>query len=252
MARSIRATLLLLTALGVASPVLSASAAAANTGGAAPGSVVADEADPAGADGNGGAAAGAVPETRATTSATGGALAGKKPARKTARRKTRSRRRGARRVVVTPPTVPPVAGVFPLAGGLWSFGGDDARFGAQRTGHLHQGQDVIADSGTPIVAPIAGTVRVKANQPGGAGIHVVVRGTTDGRDYVFMHIKRGTVAVEVGDVVTAGQQLAQVGSTGSSSGPHLHFEIWVGGWWERDGAPIDPLPQLQTWAGIAP
>lgn len=136
--------------------------------------------------------------------------------------------------------------------GSFGFGGEDARFGAGRPGHIHQGQDVVAASGTPLVAPVAGTVIWKANQPGGAGIYLVVRGagTTEVRDYVFMHLLRHSVLVAPGEAVSAGQQLAQVGSTGSSSGPHLHFEIWIGGWYARGGAPIDPLPQLRRWAGL--
>jgi len=144
-----------------------------------------------------------------------------------------------------------VPGVFPVQG-PFDFGGDDARFGAGRTGHIHQGQDVIAASGEAIVAPVAGTVIWKANQRGGAGIYLVVRGagSSDTRDYVFMHIKRGTVLVAPGDAVSVGQQLAQVGATGDASGPHLHFELWIGGWYARGGAPIDPLAQLKRWAGL--
>jgi murein DD-endopeptidase MepM/ murein hydrolase activator NlpD len=154
-------------------------------------------------------------------------------------------------VVPSPPAASTVAGVFPLQG-PYTFGGEDAHFGAGRPGHTHQGQDVIAASGTPIVAPVAGTVIWKANQPGGAGIYLVLRGaaTSETRDYVFMHIKRGTVLVTPGQTVTAGQQLAQVGATGDASGSHLHFEIWIGGWFVRGGAPVDPLPQLQRWAGL--
>jgi murein DD-endopeptidase MepM/ murein hydrolase activator NlpD len=246
MARSLRATLLL-TALGVAAPVLAPSAAAANTGGAAPGSVVAISSSSEA----GGAAPGVepAPAQRATSSRTGGALAGHKPKRRrTAPRRPAKVTPRVKRVEPAP-VVLPVEGVFPLVG-TYSFGGEDARFGADRPGHIHQGQDVIAARGTPILSPVAGSVWWKANQPEGAGIYLVVRGARVSRDYVFMHIKRGTVLVKVGDPVTAGQQLAQVGSTGSSSGPHLHFEIWVDGWGEKDGAPIDPLPQLQTWAGL--
>lgn len=261
MARFHRATPLLLITLGVAAPALPASAAAANAGGAAPGGEVASPA-PTSEGSVGGAAPGVTPVQRASSSGVGGALPGHRPRRpKVVRRKVvarppATRRPVARRPVASrplPPT-PPVttlAGVFPVQGSF-SFGGDDARFGAGRVGHIHQGQDVVAASGTPLVAPLAGTVVWKANQPGGAGIYLVMRGAGTGevRDYVFMHIKSGTVQVAVGDAVTPGQQLAQVGATGDASGPHLHFEIWVGGWYARGGAPVDPLPQLQRWAGL--
>ena len=259
MARSYRATSLLLIALGVAAPALPASAAAANAGGAAPGGEEAQTV-PASSGSTGGAAPGAAPAQRASSARTGGALAGHKPRRKVVPRRVvprkvarpRTRAPGASRPGEQTPTVTTVAGVFPVQG-PFDFGGDDARFGAGRPGHIHQGQDVVAASGTPLVAPVAGTVTWKANQPGGAGIYLVVRGTGVGdvRDYVFMHIKRGTVLVAPGDTVTAGQQLAQVGATGDASGPHLHFEIWIGGWYARGGAPIDPLAQLQRWAGLS-
>ncbi len=133
--------------------------------------------------------------------------------------------------------------------GPYSFGGEDARFGAGRDGHIHQGQDIIAAEGTPLVAPVAGTVTWVAFQAGGAGHYVVLRGV-DGRDYVFMHLATGSITVAKGAALAAGQQFAQVGSTGASSGPHLHFEIWPDGWYSADESqPIDPLPQLQAWAG---
>jgi murein DD-endopeptidase MepM/ murein hydrolase activator NlpD len=257
MARSCRATSLLLIALGVAVPVLPASAAAANAGGAAPGGEVASPA-PTSGDAVGGAAPGVEPAGTARSSAVGGALPGHKPRRpRVVRRRTPKPKAPARGPVATrpPPPTPPVTtvpGTFPVQG-PFSFGGDDARFGARRPGHIHQGQDVVASSGTPLVAPVAGTVIWKANQPGGAGIYVIVRGAGSGevRDYVFMHLLRGSVLVAPGDAVGADQQLAQVGATGDASGPHLHFEIWIGGWYARGGAPIDPLPQLQRWAGLS-
>jgi murein DD-endopeptidase MepM/ murein hydrolase activator NlpD len=132
--------------------------------------------------------------------------------------------------------------------GAWSFGGEGSRFGAGRPGHIHQGQDVMAAQGTPLVAPVASSVYWIAFQKGGAGQYVVLRGA-DGRDYVFMHLVRDSVTVVEGAPLAQGQAFGQVGNTGSSSGPHLHFEIWPDGWYSsKASAPIDPLPQLQAWA----
>jgi hypothetical protein len=135
---------------------------------------------------------------------------------------------------------------FPLAG-EFDFGGEDARFRARREGHRHQGQDIIAAEGTPVVAPRAGIVETVAYQRRGAGHYIVVDGRDEDRDYAFMHLRSGSIQVAEGDSVRTGQRLAEVGMTGATSGPHLHFEIWVGGWWSG-GEPVDPLPLLQAWA----
>jgi murein DD-endopeptidase MepM/ murein hydrolase activator NlpD len=137
---------------------------------------------------------------------------------------------------------------FPVAG-PYSFGGAGARFGAARDGHIHQGQDVLAALGTPLVAPSSGMVTVVQYQASGAGHYVVMRSDTDAADYVFMHMRERSVLVSEGQRVATGQQLGQVGSTGRSSGPHLHFEIWTGGGWQTGGHPVDPLPYLRSWAG---
>jgi murein DD-endopeptidase MepM/ murein hydrolase activator NlpD len=150
-------------------------------------------------------------------------------------------------VAAPAPVATPVGhGVFPVRG-PYSFGGPGARFGAKRDGHTHQGQDVVAAEGTPLVSPVAGTVYWRAVQASGAGHYLVIRGT-DGVDYVFMHLVAGSELVDKGDPVTAGQQIGQVGNTGDSEGPHLHFEIWPGGWYAKGSQPIDPLPTLQAWA----
>jgi murein DD-endopeptidase MepM/ murein hydrolase activator NlpD len=175
------------------------------------------------------------------------------PGRYTARlRATTLKRRGARTsqslaLEIVAPPVTAASGIFPVQG-AYTLGGDDARFGAGRTGHTHQGQDILAASGTPVVTPRTGFVAWRAFQKDGAGHYVVVRGD-DGRDYVFMHLLDGSVAVQKGQAVAAGQQLGAVGSTGRSTGPHLHFEIWPDGWYSsKTSKPIDPLPELFAWA----
>ena len=148
-----------------------------------------------------------------------------------------------------PASSPPVSGsgVFPVQG-TYSFGGDGSRFGAGRTGHKHEGQDLAAAEGTPVVSPLNGTVAFVDFQKGGAGWYVVIN-ADDGRSLFFAHLKTGSITVTPGSPIRAGSQFADVGNTGSSTGPHLHFEIWEGGWRDRGGRPIDPLPQLKAWAG---
>jgi len=139
--------------------------------------------------------------------------------------------------------VAPGAGVFPVAG-PHTYGDG---FGAPRTGHTHQGQDILAAEGLPVVAPLAGTVTSVDNQPSAAGWYVVLH-TVDGRDMFFAHCQEGSIAVPAGAAVAAGAPLCLVGHTGDATGPHLHFEIWVGGWRVNAASqPIDPLADLQAW-----
>ena len=146
------------------------------------------------------------------------------------------------------PTAAPVVpgGVFPVAG-PHSLGGEGSAFGADRDDHVHQGHDVSAAAGTPVVAPVAGTITVRDYQADGAGYYLV-EATSDGRSFFFAHCQKDSFAVAEGQTVAQGQQLCRVGSTGASSGPHLHFEIWLGGWrTSKESHPVDPLPQLQAW-----
>ena len=155
-------------------------------------------------------------------------------------------RRGGARARSPPAPTATGTGLFPVQG-PYTFGGPDARFGAGRSGHTHQGQDILAAEGTPVVSPRAGFVHWRAYQDGGAGHYVVVRGD-DGRDYAFMHLQAPALVAQ-GLRVAAGQRIGSVGSTGDASGPHLHFEIWPDGWYASDASqPIDPLPDLRAWA----
>jgi murein DD-endopeptidase MepM/ murein hydrolase activator NlpD len=197
------------------------------------------------------------PSANSIAAPSGGAAVGSRPAvkRKAARRRATPKRtaRPRRRRVAVPPAAgaPAPSGEsahhFPVSGS-YSLGGADARFGARREGHRHQGQDVIAAEGTPVVAPWAGLVEFVRFQQSGAGWYIVLDGDGEDRDYVFMHLRTGSILVAAGQQVSAGQPIAQVGNTGSSSGAHLHFEVWVGGWYDG-GKPVDPLPLLQQWSG---
>lgn len=150
-------------------------------------------------------------------------------------------------VPAAPAPSPGGPGRFPVAG-PFDLGGSEARFGAGRTGHVHEGHDILAAAGTPVVAPYAGRISATSFQPRGAGEYVVLEGA-DGRDYFFAHCLRGSTAVAENAPVLAGQLLCRVGATGATSGaPHLHFEIWQIGWRVEGGSPIDPLPELLAWA----
>ncbi|MSX03050.1 MAG: peptidoglycan DD-metalloendopeptidase family protein [Actinobacteria bacterium] len=164
-------------------------------------------------------------------------------------------RGGVLRLTVKPKSSPqspstpsaPSSGVFPVRGS-YSFGGSGARFGAGRTGHTHEGQDVVGASGLPIVAPLSGEVRYVNYQAEGAGRYIILR-ANNGWDMMFAHCQYASAAVRAGERVRAGDRLCLLGSTGDSSGPHLHFEIWPHGWRDTPGTrPIDPLPQLKKWA----
>jgi murein DD-endopeptidase MepM/ murein hydrolase activator NlpD len=151
------------------------------------------------------------------------------------------------------PVVPPLpdpgvtpGGAFPVAG-PHGYGGADARFGTGRVGHSHQGQDLTAAAGTPIVAPVAGTITVTSYQAHAAGYYVVEQ-ANDGRSFFFAHCQKGSFGVEAGETVSAGAPICNVGSTGDASGPHLHFEMWLGGWRvDSKSRFADPLAQLKAW-----
>jgi murein DD-endopeptidase MepM/ murein hydrolase activator NlpD len=145
----------------------------------------------------------------------------------------------------TPAQTASEGAVFPVIG-PHSFGDAANRFGASRAGHIHEGQDVLASEGLEVVAPLAGTIITTTYQAGGAGWYAAEH-TGDGLDFFFAHCQTGSLAVSTGEAVHAGQALCKVGQTGDATGPHLHFEVWVGGWQAASGHPIDPLPYLEAW-----
>jgi murein DD-endopeptidase MepM/ murein hydrolase activator NlpD len=136
--------------------------------------------------------------------------------------------------------------MFPVRG-HHDFGGANADFGSGRAGHSHQGQDVFARCGTPLVAARGGTVRFKQYHAA-AGNYVVINAAGTDVDYVYMHLAEPT-PFRVGDRVYTGQRIGAVGDTGNADGCHLHFELWSPPGWYDGGKPFDPLPSLQAWDG---
>lgn len=102
--------------------------------------------------------------------------------------------------------------------------------------HTHSGLDIGAPSGTDIVAAAAGQV-VLAQWYGGFGNTVIIE-HEEGLRTLYAHIRNGGIKVKVGDYVDKGDKIAEIGSTGNSTGPHLHFGVYV------NGSHVDPEPYL--------
>jgi murein DD-endopeptidase MepM/ murein hydrolase activator NlpD len=130
---------------------------------------------------------------------------------------------------------------FPLLGAHY-FGVGAARFGG---GRGHQGQDVFADCGTPIVAARGGVVKFKRFQSA-AGNYLVIDGARTSVDFAYMHLREAAI-VDEGDRVRTGEPIGFVGDTGHADGCHLHFEEWSAPGWYDGGSPYDPLPDLRAW-----
>lgn len=104
-------------------------------------------------------------------------------------------------------------------------GNMSSRYGPRR-GRPHQGVDLPLKTGDPIYAVFDGKVRYSAYSSSGYGNLVIVR-HNNGLETYYAHLS--VRDVEAGDWVVAGQQIGQGGSTGRSSGPHLHFEVRYSG-----------------------
>lgn len=108
--------------------------------------------------------------------------------------------------------------------------------GISQTFHAgHPGIDLRAPLGSDVVSMDAGTVTDIVEQQQGYGRHIYVA-DTDGKVALYAHL--GLIMVEVGDSITAGQKVGEVGMTGWTTGPHLHLEV------VQDGNRINPLPLL--------
>jgi murein DD-endopeptidase MepM/ murein hydrolase activator NlpD len=96
---------------------------------------------------------------------------------------------------------------------------------------LHTGVDIPAPSGTPIRAAADGMV-LSAGPRGGYGNTVII---DHGSSMATLYAHQSDINVAPGQTVQAGDVIGEVGSTGLSTGPHLHFEVRIG------GTPVDPL-----------
>jgi len=134
--------------------------------------------------------------------------------------------------------------VFPLRGHTADFGEADARFGTWRGSHRHEGQDIFAPAGTPIVSLRDGTV-VEKGDDGGRGNYVAIWNAETGRTFMYLHMLRPT-PLRLRAPVAAGQRIGAVGCTGSCWGDHLHIEMRRGR--GTIGRPLDPLPELRRLA----
>ena len=131
------------------------------------------------------------------------------------------------------------------------YGEAAAKFHASRGGRMHEGQDIFARPGTPLVAVRDGIVLDggggRSFYSYGGGNTFVMYSPLDDRSYVYLHMKSPAL-VKAGERVKAGQLIGYVGCTGSCDGFHLHFEV-------REGRAVygpqkkafDPLPLLRQW-----
>lgn len=126
--------------------------------------------------------------------------------------------------------------VFPVQG-AYQYSDD---FGAPRHQGRHEGIDIMADRGTPVVAVVNGTIeRLTRIETGLGGIWIWLR-RADGTEYYYAHLTSIVDGLQPGQAVTAGQVIGAVGNTGDAryGATHLHFEIRPG------GTPTNPYPHL--------
>ena len=99
---------------------------------------------------------------------------------------------------------------------------------------FHQGLDIAANMGTTIIAPASGTV-ISSGWYGGYGNYILID-HGGGMATGYGHLSQ--MFVSAGQQIQKGQAIGAVGSTGASTGPHLHFEVRI------NGKPVDPAAYL--------
>jgi murein DD-endopeptidase MepM/ murein hydrolase activator NlpD len=137
------------------------------------------------------------------------------------------------------PSPPEPAPPAVSSGYIWPFSGPiSSPFGEPRGGNsYHTGIDIDAfgQYGAPVVAAASGTVVLVTSMDWGYGNYIVIR-HGDGSETLYAHLS--AIYVSQGQSVGQGAQIGAIGCTGYCTGPHLHFEVWIG------GTPVDPLLYL--------
>ncbi|MDQ6743423.1 MAG: M23 family metallopeptidase [Candidatus Dormibacteraeota bacterium] len=135
---------------------------------------------------------------------------------------------------------PPAKLLWPVRGAVLTqpFGCTDVLFEPRASfcasGHFHSGIDLASRLGTPLHAAAAGVAQV-ANRPGGYGLYVIV---VHGGGFSTLYGHMEATSLQTGDRVAAGEVVGLMGSSGLSTGPHVHFEL------RRAGRPENPMPWL--------
>lgn len=130
-------------------------------------------------------------------------------------------------------------GTFTYTGGAWKWpvvGGGN--YISQYFWSGHPGVDIAASYGTPIVAPLAARVVYAGWNDNGGGYQVWLN-FGNGLYAGMYHMS--AVSVSVGQVVTRGQQVGRIGQSGWATGPHCHFEVWIGYPWKSGSYRVNPL-----------
>ena len=135
----------------------------------------------------------------------------------------------------TQPAAPPVL-AWPADGPITTYFGEVGWTSPRG----HAGLDIAAPWGAPVVAAAAGQVILAAPTSGGYGIEVIL---DHGHDLRTIYAHLSELEVEAGEYVAAGRLIGRVGSTGYSTGPHLHFEVRQG---EELRDPLDHLGSAAT------
>jgi murein DD-endopeptidase MepM/ murein hydrolase activator NlpD len=142
----------------------------------------------------------------------------------------------------TPPPPPPAV-AHPVSAAV-GYGEHAARFGGPRPGRVHEGQDMFAAAGTPLVA-VRDAVVLETGGGDARGHYATLFSREAGETYVYLHLLH-PASVRAGERVAAGQGIGRLGCTGSCWGDHLHFEIRRGR--GATGRALDPLPRLRRWS----